>query len=250
MPIVYDYPKTSCWCADCAHEDPQLDNKGHPSNLSAANCDLDPWKCQEMIPTTAGHQPDFKSGITWLNPSAWGDMTAVNEFERITCPHNTPECKVVYASTDPRLYDIPRVQHMTLDRPPLDATVALKDIYTDPSLENYGKTVYNGYDDIKAGQILYYIDKEIAGPFFSPNFENPSLATAGVFQDPMGGMKPQYDRTPLTHQNPINTKTNNYNGLSWIQDSGEHREDMMARQLWRQNQQNWSNRWAWNENNA
>jgi hypothetical protein len=198
-----------------------------------------------MVPTTSGHQPDYQSGDVWLNPDAWGNITAVNEFHKIECPNNTSQCRTVYASTDPRLLDPLLAQNLTLDRPPLDSTVALKDVYTDPTLEEYGKTYYKTYSDINAGQILYYVDKSIADPFFSPIFAIPAETRGGVFKDPMGGMKPQYDRTPLAHQNPVNTKTNNYNGLSWIDESNEHREDLMSRQMWRRNQESWSARWAW-----
>lgn len=247
---LYNYPKTSCFCEDCAHSKVDQNNTGTPSSLAAANCNLQPWDCHQIVPTTNGQQPDFQTGDIWINPSAWGNITAVDDFHKVKCPHNTPNCKTVYASPDPRLLNPLYAQNLTLDRPPLDSSIALKDVYTNPTLEEYGKTSYDTYSDIKAGQILYYVDKAIAGPFFSPVFTIPSDVRGGVFKDPMGGMKPQYDRTPLTHQNPINTKSNNYNGLSWIDESNEQREDLIARQMAKRNQQSWMSRLAWGNSQA
>ena len=65
------------------------------------------------------------------------------------------------------------------------------------------------------------------------------------YQDPMNAMKPYYHRVPLVRDDPIGPERDVYSGcLSWIQDSNEQREDIMALQLSGQNRSKWSSRWA------
>ena len=65
----------------------------------------------------------------------------------------------------------------------------------------------------------------------------------------MGAYKPQYERVPVIWDNVLDTKRNRYRGgLSWIEDSNESREDLMARQQLKNNQQKYSARWTGNIN--
>jgi len=56
----------------------------------------------------------------------------------------------------------------------------------------------------------------------------------------MGSIKHQYNRKKIYNNN----KKNKYNGnLSWLEDSLEHREDLMSLQMRKINQERWSNMW-------
>ena len=60
----------------------------------------------------------------------------------------------------------------------------------------------------------------------------------------MGALKPQYPRSPLVRTNPVGPTRDNYQGcLSWMQDSLEHREDLIGLQMRKINQQRYAPRW-------
>jgi hypothetical protein len=184
-----------------------------------------------------------------LNPEAMQQKYAKEFYPKpntIPCT-KTPETKgcskVLYSSIDPRLIDVPRGMRVNLDVPPIDSTVHLNEVYTKPELAKYGQG-YRSYSDINAGQITYYVDKSIQDPLFNPNFTIPAKVDATLLQDPMSAMKPQYNRTPLFASDHLDTKRVGYNGgLSWMEDSLEWREDLMARQMRKRNQERWEPRW-------
>ena len=60
-------------------------------------------------------------------------------------------------------------------------------------------------------------------------------------------MKPQYNRTPIKIPNLLETKNDNNHGeLTWMRDSLETREDLIASQMNRNNQRKYSSRWSGN----
>jgi hypothetical protein len=182
-----------------------------------------------------------KEGFVNLNPQVFKDVYA-KDFCSTNCPENKG-CEKVYVSTDPRLIDVPRSLVMTLDRPPIDSSMKLKDIYTDQTLRGYGQN-YSTYSDVNAGQIMYYVGS-IEDAFFNPIFSNSATVEGTMYKDPMGAMKPQYNRKPLICRDPINTRNNNYlSGLSWLDDSQEFRENLMASQMRKRNEQRWEPRWT------
>jgi hypothetical protein len=164
-------------------------------------------------------------------------------FVQVDCPERG-FCKKAYtAPGDGRLIDVPRGIQTTLDRPPIQDSVKLDEIYSD-KLKNYG-TGYKTYSDINAGQIMYYINESQEDPFFSPNFTTSAKVEATLYQDPMSSIKPAYKRVPLKSVNPLTNDNKNYEGgLSFIQDSQEHRADLMSKQMWKTNQQRWMPRWS------
>ena len=88
---------------------------------------------------------------------------------------------------------------MPLDRPPLTGDVKLKDVYN-KDLKAYGQD-YKSYKDIHAGQYQYYVDKQLTDPYYEPVYAIRSNVTKSVFKDPMGAMRPQYDRVPIAFHN-------------------------------------------------
>ena len=88
---------------------------------------------------------------------------------------------------------------------------------------------YSNFDDIMGGTISYHKNRHpISHDFSSPNFTNKNEITFTQYIDPMGSFKPEYTRT--------HKENNNKGQLTWIQDSCEWREDLMARQQRKSNQ--------------
>jgi hypothetical protein len=143
-------------------------------------------------------------------------------------------------------------QYSMVDVPYRDSGVALNDldkIYTNESLDNY-KTGYKNYSEIEGGDILYYVNKQNEEPFFSPVFSASSdfSTTSVMYKDPMGGLRPQYIRQPNKVTNKINNRNSFDCNLSWIEDSNDYREDLLARRIQKLNENRWDARWASPEN--
>ena len=235
-----DYPKSSCDCYDCKRQN--FTHSGTPSNLSVRNCDFSKYECGNKFGFKKQIEPRGLKGYNNINPNVWEDSYDKN-FHPVECKNNKG-CTKVYASTDPRLVSAAHGgQVMTLDRPPITTDIKLKDIYTDKSLQGYGQN-YKTYSDINAGQIMYYTDKSRQDAFYEPLFSSSAMTHGTLYKDPMGAMKPQYDRVPLKCNDPLNTDMNRYEGgLSWIQDSQNHRQDLLAKQMRKHNEQRWMPRW-------
>lgn len=232
---IYNYPKSFCNCYNCTKKDYKNDTIPEiPTNMSVSNCQTPKlFECYNSVPFRSDIEPLHNNGIKLINPEVIQSKYSP-DFQKIECRGETQ-----YASHDPRLFYAPYAQTLTLDRPPLDNTSNL----SDKSLTNYGQH-YNGYKDINAGQIVYYINKERQEPFFSPLYTTPAYTYGNLYQDPMGSIKPEYNRVPLKYNNPLDTHKQTYDGeLSWIQDSTSHREDMLSKQMARTNQQRYESRW-------
>jgi len=207
------------------------------TNMSIEKCEI-PKELDSFVRLQfrERNEPKNQNGISILNPDALDNKYA-NDFYPIDSGRR-------WGSRDPKLFSASHEQVLTLDRQPIDGRIPLEKIYTDTSLDNYGKN-YRTYSDINAGHITYYIDKSIEDPFFEPLYTNKILSSGELYKDPMGGIKPQYERRILTKNDPINMDRSSYNGcLSWIEDTQEHREDLLSKQMRKYNQQRWEPRWS------
>lgn len=157
--------------------------------------------------------------------------------------------KIAYLSTDPRLISSSHNgDKLALDTIPRNGKVQFncsKNINSNicdgdgPSDIKSYKAVYNTYSDIRGGDISYYYGQDLATPFipqlfiqnsvtFQPGAVNKPPIIKEHYIDPMDSYKPHYCREPIYTQNC----------LSWIKDSQYHREDLMSKQLWNRNQNN------------
>ena len=240
----YDYPKSSCDCYQCkTKEYPPISND-HPSSLSISGCEIpEVFTCYDSAPFSGvSIQPTQKSGYTILNPQVTTDNYAPG-FRTSHC--NVPGCpKTQYVSNDPRLISsLHNGQVLHLDRPPTDGAVPINETMTDTSLDGYGQN-YKSYSDINAGYITYYVDKSMEDPYYLPLFGTSASTQSVLYKDPMGSFKPEYTRTPLTSTNPVGPTRSHYQGcLSWIEDSTNHREDLLSKQMSKINEQRWEPRW-------
>lgn len=245
--VVYKYPLSSCNCYKCTQNEYPVDEKGVPTNMSVRNCKVDDpyFDCYNTRQFSSTNiQPNTKDGFTALNPQVYKEKYAKDFYP--SQYEGTGSCpSLQWTSPDPRLISVTHFgQVQTLSNPPIDSTMRLDQLAGDEKLNGYGQN-YGSYGDINAGQILYYTDHSREDPYYKPLFTESSDVTGKLYQDPMGALKPMYDRVPVVHNDPMGAKRDNYSGkLSWIQDSTSHREDIMARQMTVHNQQRWMPRWS------
>ena len=170
----------------------------------------------EPIYTNDNNQND----IIYLNTHR--DVQSAPDFF-YSCPESNKTC----TSLDPRLIDPVRNIRMDLDRPPLQPrnVQPLQHIYDDCNAGMIRPQIYHdGYRSIYPGDYTYWLDKSLAQVYNESNYVIKSAVVPFVFQDPMGSLKPQYDRVPLfKNQNNIATYT-------FDQDQMSFREDLMERQ--------------------
>lgn len=140
--------------------------------------------------------------------------------------------------------------------PTPSARVPLDTVYSAKSLDAYTVRRYPNYQEINTGDILYYTSPDQSIPFFAPNYTTPTRVANYTYTDPMGNVRLQHTReaVPVTHfgtaigwgmcpptpgapQPP--GKGPDSNCLSWINDSGEHRQDLMSRQQRPRLEENW-----------
>ena len=134
---------------------------------------------------------------------------------------------------------------LQLDKPPFKCNIKIDNLNTDASLNNYGQR-YKSYSDVNAGQIVYYVDDSIKDAYFEPLFSNKATAVGTLYQDPMSSMKPQWERFPDEKYNPILGNADNVAGgfqSSFLKDTQYFREDLLARQMRKRNEQRFETRW-------
>lgn len=219
----------------------------HPTNMSVRSCNF--FEYNDCNPTHIfkfRQEPSHNNrGTILLNPSVFSsekrDKT-FREIEQINYPQTECDCKgKTFFNSDPRLCSAAE-RCLQLDIPPLNSTQPLKTIGTDKSLDGYGQH-YKSYSDVNAGQYLYYIGKEREDVFYEPLFSNSAITVGKLYKDPMGSVKPQYDRIQIQNSANIEKKSGNDYNLSFIKDSQFHREDLLALQMRTRNQRRYSSRW-------
>ena len=214
-----------------------------PSNLSVSNCNFnDNYQGYNEVPFAYSERPKNEVGYTILNPQLVKNKYDT-DFDRINvdgkCVYITsvPDGSVKFNQNDG--------QYSLLDLPARDSGLGLNELdkmYTDDSFNNY-KTGYRQYKHIQGGDITYYINKQNQEPFFSPIFSGDFNTTSVMYKDPMGGLRPQYLRYSNNSTNKITNRNSFEYNLSWIEDSNEYREDLLARRIQKLNENRWNARW-------
>lgn len=240
--IIYNYPKSSCICEDYIDECTDF-QYGIPTNSSIQNCDTP--SCLELSNSYVFKnkiEPTNEYGLIAINPQ--NEMKDIDtSFIEYTCPENICSKNTAWYSTDPRLKSVTRGGSiLPLDKPPKIYNIDINTIDKDEQLKKYGQN-YKSYADINAGQISYFIDKSKQDAFYYPDFNTSARTIGYLYKDPMGGIKPHYERQPLTYTNPLETKRVR-SRLSFIEDTEAHRQDLLARQMYRVNQERWDPRWT------
>jgi hypothetical protein len=212
-----------------------------PSGIANRQCTTTPCQNEPFLPNHI--EPLTYSKEDRIYPlNALGirlDGTAVPVTNDLQAP-----CSNGWVYENPLTYDAPRAQRLVFDRPTYTGQVNVGNVCQDeiysPAYSDYGKG-YKNYMDINAGQIQYYLNGNGVDAYTSPVFSTPSTVSTRLFVDPMRIVKPQYDRQPLT---PYSWKQP-YDGCdSATHDTLEFRQDLMARQMRKRNQQTWEYRWG------
>ena len=239
------YPKNSCnTCFENCFADSSvlpIDKNAQPLSLANENpidSEANNFKCNNTRYTNFDQQPilPHPTGHTILNEN-FGLNESPNFFQ-VNCDNkNLENCTGTWVTrNDPRLYNNAIAQAVVLNKPPFTAETPLNEVYSD-KLTDYGKTFYNTYDQINSGQIQYYVDHSLEEALFNPVFQIKSNVTSSIFKDPMGSLKPQYDRDPLT------AESRNISDYSFDRDTMSFREDITIRNMAKMNQVDWSKTW-------
>lgn len=138
-----------------------------------------------------------------------------------------------YSSLDPRLIDSMRGTSYQLDRPPYETRYNGGTRNVDDPGAPVCEQTYPSYQDINGGQIFYYVDKQFREPYFSPLFQIRAEVTPFIYKDPMGSLKPQFDRRPIVSPQYISDYRHD-------QDEIYFREDMIANFMQKRNQTDYS----------
>ena len=245
----YNYSKTSCKCENCPDYGvctiTQKEGKVVPKNLALTDCGKgDQYNCTDNLTYDMNQQPVLPTPTDYVNLNPNFGLTKAKDFFPCKCPEDANESPLARGKTcletcncaptpcrcgllennttmvsyDPRLIDPVRGFSMKLDAAPYEGNVKLKDVY-DKKYDKYGQNYYTNYSDIHAGQINYYVDKSLASAYYNPVYTIRSDVAHQVFQDPMGSLKPQYERNPLLINN------NNLSDYQFDRDQIGFRED-------------------------
>ena len=191
--------------------------------------DYDGVYIKKIIPKINENKNNYKV----LNPHGGysQDFTRIDDSKEY-------DGKTVYKSMDARLYDAARNNRLVLDRPPPDGNIDMEKIHNNKELNNYKCGVYSGYENINAGQIVYYTTDST--PFGRPVFMEKATSYGIRYKNPMDTTSMVYTREPIEYHNHMNTIKKEYNGgLSWIRDSSTFREDLISRQKIKMNSRKW-----------
>lgn len=245
--IISLYPKTSC-PNELHAPSYKIPNEGIKSNLSIRGSQPSQYfDYYDRVEFNKHVQPVNKTGRYELNPKSYTNKAAP-DFGKVPCQTASSCPSPSWMSWDPRLFSATRVGYTPLDRPPPIGEVRLKNTYKDGYTYDRG-VGFHGYEELDDGDITYYIDKSIEDAFYKPVFSERAQEYSSLYVDPMGSIKPEYNRVPLinTENSAVAPPKSYPYCLSFLQDSQTQREDIMALQTRKMNQTKWSARWA-NEN--
>lgn len=237
--VIYNYPQ-SC------DKDKFFSHTVSPTNMSVKGCKFPKYDCcHRRHQFKFQEEPQNSRGLVVLNKGVVANDKFAEGYIKID-PKNCPCKGVAYLNSDPRLFNSVSGDCIQLDTPPLLSTPNLNTLNKNKDLNFYGQN-YNSYSDVNAGQIVYYITKDMADSFYKPVFSSKANVVGVLYKDPMGSIKPEYHRIPKTKFEPI--KSANYDSegehcLSWINDSQYQREDIISKQMALHNQQRFAPRWT------
>lgn len=233
----------NCPCNTCPPTSPHgvkgIENPV-PSNLGFTNCNAPNhiFNCTNRVTFFKNNQPNCSKGNLPLNTI--GPKLEISNYQALKGKNGS----IVFAGNNPKLIDVPRAELTLLNQPNLTGTLPVGDVDHDQiytkQISEYGG-VYTNYRNINNGMIGYYISKDIADPYYVPNYITPAKVDFDMWIDPMTNMKPEYRRSSEKKYgwDPCNKDECD----SYTHDSLEFRQELMEAQSRVINQQRWSNRW-------
>ncbi len=111
-----------------------------------------------------------------------------------------------------------------------------RNMYNYTHADKFKTQFYNSYDDIKGGYITYHKNERPVSQFLSqPNFINAYEVQAKMYRDPMGSLKPEYNID--LKKNVLKTQ------LTYLQDTTQFREEIMALQMRKNLRSEYESKW-------
>ena len=125
--------------------------------------------------------------------------------------------------SDGRLLDARHNYNMQVGEVPTQVVYNMMNdnVSGNPDLKNYGRG-YTGYESVNAGDIRYYIDNDLAEPFFNPVYGMKSKSVGIEYKNPMDNLVPAYNKEYSTDLLE--------DGLSFINDRVKFVDDITSRQ--------------------
>jgi len=251
--MISQKQQSSCPCRICPDGGIDFNQSyTHPITTTSISttpgCELPPqFICTDRQSFKLNQQPPIKgskltfpysSKINCINPNFGLDFAT--DFIKETNNKDKDCCKTLYKSLDSRLISTPHTPGfrtgLKFSKPVYTGEVPLGKIY-DKNLTDYGQG-YKSYDDIHAGQLRYYIQKDLTPVLFDPLFVMPSNVTSQLFEDPMSSRKFQ------TIRKPILTNNRNVSDYQFIRDQIKFRESIMHSQMAVPNQKDFNHVWG------
>lgn len=199
--------------------------------------------CDELPSTNNGKLFSISENYQLMDQRAKTDKTiqflstmGLQEMQDYNVVDNPIGGKGVYYPYDGRVVDAARNIRMVLDKPAIIGAVDQNLVSTIDN-SNYMAN-YRTYEDIKNGQISYYVNKDVSQPFDGDVYTIPSYVSKTLRVDPMGSVKPEYIKTPIT------STLHHLSRDQATRDELSFREDMMSRQQNLYNRTSWTNRWV------
>lgn len=245
MSKLYIYPQTSCECETysgsakpASFNDCLPNNRGVCTTIDANGRGVQSsFDGVDRVGITPFQTQAPRPGLVTLNPTCYTNKYS-KDFYSMPNPDPRAKNKTVFNNIDNRRWDPFRVGHAPVDNTPINSGVSMGDVY-DESLRGYGKN-YTDYASVTAGTILYYQDKQLENPYFSPLFDRQGQNAVTAFKSPMGGISFEYPRA-TAYPNPVNPpqipnmpdeyQCQDYYCLSSMRDTQLHREDILAGQM-------------------
>lgn len=217
----YTYPQSSCTCWDCKNNKIEVPKMVENNTLIPTICNNTYFECDNIYISAQNTEPlIYNNGRKILNYPNKNRIPP--NFQETT--HNS--MKKTYSSIDPRLRHGMTGESLILDRPPTDSSIKLSNIYNN-DLENYGKN-YKNYQDITAGDHIYYIDNTKDKSIYENVFGTPAKISHIVYKDPMDNIKHIQYREPLSVNERNKILNNTEPCLSFITDTDKHRQDIYS----------------------
>jgi hypothetical protein len=164
-----------------------------------------------------------------------GNSDGNSDVKFVNVPNSKCSKSVCATYCDPRVRDARTGDLIKLDRVPYTGHTALENVYNE-DLRGYGKN-YRSYQDIDAGQIQYYVPAEDKEFNQRPVYTLEADTVQTIRQDPMGGLIPEYKRTPLSRG------ILNASRYQDTRDQLQYREDIMDGIMWKRNKSNYGVLW-------
>lgn len=163
------------------------------------------------------HEHNDIEGIHVINPS-------VISYDSTFYPIQVEDRRYYTRAGDARLYDAARNTYLYFDQPPFVAK--------SEECQKKSSQIYSSYSDIDKGNTAYYTQNTTRNVFPKPLFTTDAVVTETIYTDPSGSIRHDWSRFPNKCCNDECENT-----LSFIRDSQLHREDLMALQMRRMNEQ-------------